>query len=157
MAKMRAWWTVLVVIVAAGAAVEAFKLKTKGWEYSGSVYRCNETVTEYFQVYQFENLFSKRNAPVAHAVGFWDYQSFITAAAPLRSPRLLLQPKAKTPVIHPNYLYPCVEGVEYYATTFILDPSKWNYNYGLIGDALKGANSVENRYPFNPSYKAATS
>ncbi|RWW09347.1 hypothetical protein GW17_00027165 [Ensete ventricosum] len=91
MAKMRAWWTVLVVIVAAGAAVEAFKLKTKGWEYSGSVYRCNETVTEYFQVYQFENLFSKRNAPVAHAVGFWDYQSFITAAAPLRSPRLLLQ------------------------------------------------------------------
>ncbi|OAY72535.1 Chitinase-like protein 1 [Ananas comosus] len=26
-------------------------------------------------------LFSKRNAPVAHAVGFWDYQSFITAAA----------------------------------------------------------------------------
>ncbi|URE27313.1 Chitinase class I [Musa troglodytarum] len=79
MGKMRAWWTVLAVIVAAGAAVEASKSKTKAcdkrWECSGSVYCCNETV------YQFENLFSKRNAPVAHAVGFWDYQSFITAAA----------------------------------------------------------------------------
>ncbi|KAJ6772178.1 CHITINASE-LIKE PROTEIN 1 [Salix koriyanagi] len=31
--------------------------------------------------YQFENLFSKRNTPVAHASGFWDYHSFITAAA----------------------------------------------------------------------------
>ncbi|XWS08511.1 hypothetical protein CRYUN_Cryun40dG0008800 [Craigia yunnanensis] len=29
----------------------------------------------------FENLFAKRNTPGAHAVGFWDYHSFITAAA----------------------------------------------------------------------------
>ena len=30
---------------------------------------------------QFEELFSKRNSPIAHAVGFWDYHSFISAAA----------------------------------------------------------------------------
>lgn len=45
-----------------------------------SEYCCNQTVSDIFQVYQFENLFSKRNSPVAHAVGFWDYQSFIIAA-----------------------------------------------------------------------------
>ncbi|CAL9768049.1 unnamed protein product, partial [Musa acuminata subsp. burmannicoides] len=53
----------------------------QGWEWRGSVYCCNETVSEYLHAYRFENLFSKPNAPVAHAVGFWDYQSFITAAA----------------------------------------------------------------------------
>ncbi|KAJ1435475.1 Lysozyme-like domain superfamily [Sesbania bispinosa] len=54
----------------------------KGWECKGwSIYCCNLTITDYFQTYQFENLFSKRNTPVAHAVGFWDYHSFITAAA----------------------------------------------------------------------------
>ncbi|PNY00209.1 chitinase-like protein 2-like, partial [Trifolium pratense] len=36
---------------------------------------------DYFQTYQFENLFSKRNTPIAHAVGFWDYFSFINAAS----------------------------------------------------------------------------
>ncbi|GAB2235551.1 hypothetical protein Drorol1_Dr00025979 [Drosera rotundifolia] len=55
---------------------------TKGWECSTfSEYCCNDTISDYFQTYQFENLFSKRNSPVAHAVGFWDYRSFITAAA----------------------------------------------------------------------------
>lgn len=58
------------------------KLCDKGWECKGwSMYCCNLTITDYFQTYQFENLFSKRNSPVAHAVGFWDYHSFITAAA----------------------------------------------------------------------------
>lgn len=58
------------------------KLCDKGWECKGwSIYCCNLTITDYFQTYQFENLFSKRNTPVAHAVGFWDYHSFITAAA----------------------------------------------------------------------------
>ncbi|URE39422.1 Chitinase class I [Musa troglodytarum] len=154
MGKMRAWWTVLAVIVAAGAAVEASKSKTKAcdkrWECSGSVYCCNETV------YQFENLFSKRNAPVAHAVGFWDYQSFVTAAA-LYEPLGFgttgdKQTKMKEVAAFlghvgsntscgygvvtggplawglsynhemspsqdycdPNYLYPCVKGVDYY-------------------------------------------
>ncbi|CAL9055790.1 unnamed protein product, partial [Musa banksii] len=80
MGKFSAWLAVLMVI-----AVEASKSKhkacDKGWECSGSIYCCNETISEYFVVYQFENLFSKRNAPVAHAVGFWDYQSFIIAAS----------------------------------------------------------------------------
>ncbi|XP_062198447.1 chitinase-like protein 1 [Phragmites australis] len=57
------------------------KICNKGWECSGSKYCCNDTITDFFKVYQFENLFAKRNTPVAKAVGFWDYQSFITAAA----------------------------------------------------------------------------
>jgi len=57
------------------------KICNKGWECSGSKYCCNDTITDFFKVYQFENLFAKRNTPVAHAVGFWDYQAFITAAA----------------------------------------------------------------------------
>lgn len=62
--------------------VKGKKVCTKGWECKvWSVYCCNETVSDYFQSYQFENLFSKRNSPVAHAVGFWDYHSFITASA----------------------------------------------------------------------------
>ncbi|XP_047307851.1 chitinase-like protein 2 [Impatiens glandulifera] len=62
--------------------VKGKKLCDKGWECKGfSKFCCNETISDYFQTYQFENLFSKRNTPVAHAVGFWDYKSFITAAA----------------------------------------------------------------------------
>ncbi|XP_009339898.2 chitinase-like protein 1 [Pyrus x bretschneideri] len=62
--------------------VRGKKLCDKGWECKGwSKYCCNLTISDYFQTYQFENLFSKRNTPVAHAVGFWDYQAFITAAA----------------------------------------------------------------------------
>ncbi|GAA0146648.1 hypothetical protein Leryth_001818 [Lithospermum erythrorhizon] len=62
--------------------VKGKKYCTKGWECkSPSIYCCNLTISEYFQVYQFENLFSKRNTPVAQAVGFWDYQAFILAAA----------------------------------------------------------------------------
>ncbi|KAH7673969.1 Glycoside hydrolase family 19 protein [Dioscorea alata] len=57
------------------------KVCDKGWECSNSKFCCNETITDFFQVYQFENLFAKRNSPVAHAVGFWDFHSFITAAA----------------------------------------------------------------------------
>ncbi|CAL0308316.1 unnamed protein product [Lupinus luteus] len=58
------------------------KLCDKGWECKGwSIYCCNLTITDYFQVYQFENLFSKRNTPLAHAVGFWDFHSFINAAS----------------------------------------------------------------------------
>lgn len=62
--------------------VKGKKVCDKGWECKGwSAYCCNETISDYFQTYQFENLFAKRNSPVAHAVGFWDYRSFITAAA----------------------------------------------------------------------------
>ncbi|CAN1182384.1 Chitinase-like protein 1, partial [Linum perenne] len=62
--------------------VKGKKYCTKGWECrTPSVYCCNETISDFFQVYQFEELFAKRNTPVAHAVGFWDYQSFIIAAS----------------------------------------------------------------------------
>ncbi|KAF4359955.1 hypothetical protein G4B88_028706 [Cannabis sativa] len=62
--------------------VKGKKVCTKGWECKvWSEYCCNQTISDYFQSYQFENLFSKRNSPVAHAVGFWDYHSFITASA----------------------------------------------------------------------------
>lgn len=85
--QMKYWGVMLSVVVIALLAIPAMgkskKLKVcdKGWECSHSVYCCNETITDFFQVYQFEDLFSKRNYPVAHAVGFWDYHSFITAAA----------------------------------------------------------------------------
>ncbi|XP_030957606.1 chitinase-like protein 2 [Quercus lobata] len=42
---------------------------------------CDGTVTDYFQSDQFENLFSNRDSLEAHAKGFWDYHSFITASA----------------------------------------------------------------------------
>ncbi|KAH7521470.1 hypothetical protein FEM48_Zijuj07G0037100 [Ziziphus jujuba var. spinosa] len=62
--------------------VKGVKVCIKDWECNRwSKFCCNQTVSENFQVYQFENLFSKRNSPVAHAVGFWDYQSFIIASA----------------------------------------------------------------------------
>lgn len=62
--------------------VKGKKMCTRGWECKDwSIYCCNQTISDFFQTYQFENLFSKRNSPVAHAVGFWDYQSFIMASA----------------------------------------------------------------------------
>ncbi|XP_051118211.1 chitinase-like protein 1 [Andrographis paniculata] len=61
--------------------VKGEKVCTQGWECQEfSKYCCNQTVSDFFQSYQFENLFAKRNSPVAHAVGFWDYKSFITAS-----------------------------------------------------------------------------
>ncbi|URE12763.1 Chitinase class I [Musa troglodytarum] len=181
MGKFSAWLAVLMVIAVAVTAVEASKSKLKacdrGWECSGSIYCCNETISEYFVVYQFENLFSKRNAPVAHAVGFWDYHSFIIAASvyePLgfgtagdRQTKMkevagfLGHVGSKTSCGYgvaiggplawglcynhemspsqdycdPNYLYPCTEGVQYYGRGAL--PVYWNYNYGLIGEALK--------------------
>lgn len=62
--------------------VKGKKVCTRGWECTQwSIYCCNNTISDFFQAYQFEDLFAKRNAPEAHAIGFWDYQSFITAAA----------------------------------------------------------------------------
>ncbi|KAM7257177.1 hypothetical protein ACFE04_012918 [Oxalis oulophora] len=61
--------------------VKGKKYCRRGWECPyASIYCCNQTISDYFQSYQFEDLFSKRNSPLAHAVGFWDYQSFITAS-----------------------------------------------------------------------------
>ncbi|THU57700.1 hypothetical protein C4D60_Mb03t06270 [Musa balbisiana] len=76
-------WMLLLVAAACAHAASSAKPKVcdKGWECKASVYCCNETISDFFQVYQFEDLFSKRNAPIAQAVGFWDYHSFITAAA----------------------------------------------------------------------------
>ncbi|GMY20868.1 chitinase-like protein 2 [Fagus crenata] len=42
---------------------------------------CGGAISEYFQSSQFENIFSKCNSLEAHAVGFWDYHSFITTSA----------------------------------------------------------------------------
>ncbi|KAI8012570.1 Chitinase-like protein 1 [Camellia lanceoleosa] len=92
------WWVLAMTLVLAMAieciadgdssvpiltkTVKGKKVCSQGWECQGwSKYCCNQTISNFFQTYQFENLFSKRNAPVAHAVGFWDYKSFITAAA----------------------------------------------------------------------------
>ncbi|KAJ0549100.1 putative glycoside hydrolase, family 19, catalytic, Lysozyme-like domain superfamily [Helianthus annuus] len=62
--------------------VKGKKVCDQGWECKGwSQYCCNLTISQYFDYYQFENLFSKRNTPIAHAVGFWDFKSFITASA----------------------------------------------------------------------------
>ncbi|KAL3635016.1 serine/threonine protein kinase, CMGC, dual-specificity [Castilleja foliolosa] len=62
--------------------VKGQKLCTQGWECKPfSKFCCNETISDFFQTYQFENLFSKRNSPVAKAAGFWDYRSFIVASA----------------------------------------------------------------------------
>lgn len=62
--------------------VKGKKVCDKGWECKGwSEYCCNLTISDYFDTYQFEELFAKRNTPVAHAAGFWDYKSFISASA----------------------------------------------------------------------------
>ncbi|XP_074271203.1 chitinase-like protein 1 [Silene latifolia] len=62
--------------------VKGQKVCTKGWECEQwSKYCCNGTISDYFQVYQFEDLYKYRNWPTAHAVGFWDYQAFIVASA----------------------------------------------------------------------------
>ncbi|XP_030460806.1 chitinase-like protein 1 [Syzygium oleosum] len=98
MEEMRkAIWVILAMAVFASSAmvgvrgddtkilvkkVKGEKVCMQGWECNTwSKYCCNQTITNFFQTYQFENLFSKRNSPVAHAIGFWDFQSFITAAA----------------------------------------------------------------------------
>ncbi|KAJ4793979.1 Chitinase [Rhynchospora pubera] len=61
---------------------EKEKICDAGWECSGSKYCCNETISKFFQVYQFEQLFPKRNDDLlAHAQHFWDYHSFITASS----------------------------------------------------------------------------
>ena len=60
--------------------------KTKCYQGRGQcntiTYRCCDgAVTDYLQSDQFENMFSNRNSLEAHAKGFWDYHSFITASA----------------------------------------------------------------------------
>lgn len=65
-----------------GSGDEEAKACDKGWECSGSRFCCNDTITDYFKAYQFEELFAHRNdRSLAHAAGFWDYHAFITAAA----------------------------------------------------------------------------
>ncbi|KAK6122858.1 hypothetical protein DH2020_043384 [Rehmannia glutinosa] len=139
--------------------VKGQKVCDQGWECKGlSKYCCNDTISDFFQTYQFEDLFAKRNTPVAHAVGFWDYKSFITAAA-------LFQPlgfgttgggygvatggplawglcynKEMSPSQDYcddfyKYDYPCAPGAQYYGRGAI--PIYWNYNYGAIGEGLK--------------------
>lgn len=62
--------------------VKGKKMCVKDWECNVlSRFCCNLTISDFFETYQFENLFSKRNSPVAHSAGFWDYKSFIIASA----------------------------------------------------------------------------
>lgn len=72
--------TWLCCIEAAATADEEVALKSKKCV-KGLTECKNKTISEIFTVDQFESLFSHRNAPMAHAQGFWDYHSFITAAA----------------------------------------------------------------------------
>ncbi|KAK9201065.1 hypothetical protein WN944_016266 [Citrus x changshan-huyou] len=138
--------------------VKGKKVCIKGWECpTWSKFCCNETISDYFQVYQFENFFSKRNTPVAHAVGFWDYQSFITATVkyqplgfgttggygvatggPLAWGLCYnheMSPSQSYCDDSYKYTYPCTPGAEYYGRGAI--PIYWNYNYGATGEALK--------------------
>lgn len=160
--------------------VKGKKYCDKGWECKGpSIFCCNLTIRDYFDTYQFENLFSKRNTPVAHAVGYWDYHSFITAAA-LFQPRGFgttgnktmqmlelcaflghvgsktscgygvatggplawglcynkeLSPSQSYCDDYFKLTYPCTPGADYYGRGAL--PVYWNYNYGIIGEALK--------------------
>ncbi|XP_059438760.1 chitinase-like protein 2 [Corylus avellana] len=53
----------------------------KGYACGGSSsHCCIGAISDYFQTNQFESLFSKRNSPLAHALHFWDYNSFIAAS-----------------------------------------------------------------------------
>ncbi|ONK81870.1 uncharacterized protein A4U43_C01F33710 [Asparagus officinalis] len=149
------------------ASAKKLKVCDKGWECKNSIYCCNETITDYFQVYQFENLFAKRNAPVAHAVGFWDYHSFITAATGNKTMKMR---EIAAFLGHVGSRTSCGYGVatggplawglcynkEMSPSQSYCDPNYlypctpgaeyygrgalpvyWNYNYGLTGDALK--------------------
>jgi len=81
MATGRVFLVVLLALaVSFNVSLAKTKICDKGWECKG-VYCCNQTISQIFTVDNFEELFSKRNSPVAHAVGFWDYYSFINAAA----------------------------------------------------------------------------
>ncbi|XWS16671.1 hypothetical protein CRYUN_Cryun34aG0111000 [Craigia yunnanensis] len=139
--------------------VKGKKVCVQGWECKEwSVYCCNQTISDIFQVYQFEDLFSKRNSPVAHAVGFWDYQSFILAAAiyehlgfgttgggygvatggPLAWGLCYnkeMSPSQDYCDDFYKYMYPCAPGAQYYGRGAL--PIYWNYNYGAVGEALK--------------------
>ncbi|RRT33497.1 hypothetical protein B296_00054126 [Ensete ventricosum] len=141
---------VLVAWCATAASSAKPKVCDKGWECKNSVYCCNGTISDFFQVYQFENLFSKRNTPVALAVGFWDYHSFITAAAvyqplgfgttggkqtQMREVAAFLghvgsKTSCKDPLLHAP---PCT------GLLSLMLSVCWcrNYNYGAIGDGLK--------------------
>ncbi|KAF6159756.1 hypothetical protein GIB67_030014 [Kingdonia uniflora] len=153
------------------------KVCTKGWECKSSTYCCNQTISDFFQTYQFENLFPKRNSPIAFAAGFWDYRSFITASAKYQALGFgttggkkmqmlevaaflghvggktscgygvatggveawgLCYKKEMSPsqkYCNPDYLYPCAPGADYCGRGAI--PVFWNFNYGVVGDALK--------------------
>eukprot|EP00249_Psilotum_nudum_P013557 c24396_g1_i1 orf=500-1393(+) len=56
------------------------RICVKGSECTGELC-CNKTISEIFTVDHFEAFFPQRNNPLAHAQGFWDYHSFITAAS----------------------------------------------------------------------------
>lgn len=79
---MSSWFCCIEAAAAAAAAADENEETKFKKILCGKVTDCkNKTISELFTVDQFETLFSHRNAPMAHAQGFWDYHSFITAAA----------------------------------------------------------------------------
>ncbi|EAZ07665.1 hypothetical protein OsI_29921 [Oryza sativa Indica Group] len=54
-----------------GSGDEEAKACDKGWECSGSRFCCNDTITDYFKAYQYEELFAHRNdRSLDHADGW---------------------------------------------------------------------------------------
>lgn len=64
----------------------AFLLVSSAWAFNavckeGTKCAQNMTISQLFSSDQFDALFPERDQAVAHAVGFWDYHSFIVAAS----------------------------------------------------------------------------
>uniref|UniRef100_A0A0E0QLD8 chitinase n=1 Tax=Oryza rufipogon TaxID=4529 RepID=A0A0E0QLD8_ORYRU len=111
-----------------GSGDEEAKACDKGWECSGSRFCCNDTITDYFKAYQFEELFAHRNdRSLAHAAGFWDYHAFITAAA-LFEPRGFGTTGGKEVGMKEVAAFLGHVGAKTSCT---------NYNYGIIGQGIK--------------------
>ncbi|KAK7817343.1 chitinase-like protein 2 [Quercus suber] len=104
-------------------------------------------VSDYFQNEQYEKMFSNRNSLEAHAKGFWDYHSFITASAHFQpfgfgGHKVTTKEQLDWSLCnnkemnsnsdycdeHYKNAYPCAPGVAYYGRGAL--PIYWNYNYG---------------------------
>ncbi|KAG6731655.1 hypothetical protein I3842_01G140000 [Carya illinoinensis] len=103
----------------------------------------------FLTTYQFENLFEKRNTPAAHAVGFWDYRSFITASADYQPDGFGTTGGKQTGMKevaaflgHVGSKTSCGYGVATggplaWGLCYNKEPLLMNYNYGKTGEALK--------------------
>ncbi|KAL3498031.1 hypothetical protein ACH5RR_040763 [Cinchona calisaya] len=126
--------------------VKGKKYCTKGWECEGpSQFCCNLTISDYFQTYQFENLFSKRNSPMKEISAFLGHVGSKTSCGygvatggPLAWGLCYNKEMSPSQIYCDDYYkltYPCAPGVGYHGRGAL--PIYWNYNYGAIGEALK--------------------